>query len=113
MVRIRGRQRRRKWSGPGTRKWTFYEVLVEVRALLVVDEKYTTGISLDKSLTEVNRVFLEIIESLWNKGEWVNHAGAEERRVTLEESNQSGHLKILVETICGRRQTVWFPIFPR
>ena len=40
-------------------------------------------------VVEVNRVFLEIIEVMWKNGEWVNHGGTEERRVTLEESKQS------------------------
>ena len=51
------------------KKWTLCEVLTVVRAFLVVHEKYTTGISFDKCLTETNRVFLEIIGSMWKKGE--------------------------------------------
>ena len=49
---------------PTGKRWSLCEVLSVVFALLPVDEKHTTGISLDKCLTEINRVFLEKIDSM-------------------------------------------------
>ena len=66
--------------------------------LLAVDEKHTTGISIDNRLVEINRVFLEKIDSMWKKGEWVTHAGAEERHVTLDESKQSRITDVFTNT---------------
>ena len=43
--------------------------MVVVFALLAVDEKHTTGISFDKCLTEINRVFLQKIDSMWKNDE--------------------------------------------
>ena len=69
--------------------------------LLSVDEKHTTGISVDKCLSEINRVFLEKIDSMWKNGEWVTHAGPEERHVTLDESKQS----LITEVFTNTRKT--------
>ena len=74
---------------PRVKRWSLYEVFPVVFALLAVDEKHTTGVTLDKSLTEINRVFLEQIDSMWKNGDWVTHPGVEERHVTLDESKQS------------------------
>ena len=76
---------------PRPKKWTFYEMLVltVVHTLLAVDEKYSTDISLDKCLTEVNR---------------------EERHVTLEKSKQSFITEVCTNTkktkISSRVETV-------
>ena len=69
-----------------------------VFALLAVDEKHTTGISFDKCLEEINRAFLQKIDSMWKNDEWVNHAGAEESHVTLDESKQSRITEVFTNT---------------
>ena len=90
-----GKQRQKEMAATASKgrgkKWTLCEVIAAVYAVLAVDEKHATGISHDKRLSEMNKVFLEKIESMSKEGEWVTHSGAEERHVTLDESK---HVRI-------------------
>lgn len=97
-----GKQRDKEMAARATRprgkRWSLCEVMAAVFAMLAVDEKHATGVTLDKRLSEINRVFLEKIDSMWKKGEWVTHAGAEERHVTLDESKQSRITEVFTNT---------------
>ena len=101
MGKQRDKETTAKVARPRGKRWSLCEVLAAVFALLAVDEKHATGISLDKRLAEINRVFLEKIDSMWKNGEWVTHAGPEERHVTLDESKQS----LITEVFTNTRKT--------
>ena len=49
-------------SRPRGKRWSLCEVMTAVFAMLAVDEKHATGVTLDKRLSEINRVFLEKID---------------------------------------------------
>ena len=83
---------------PRDKRWSLCEVMTAVFPMLAVDEKHGTGVTLDRRLSEINRVFLEKIDSMWKKGEWVTHAGVEERHVTLDESKQSHITEVFTNT---------------
>ena len=97
-----GKQRDKEMTARATRprgkRWSLCEVMAAVFAMLAVDEKHAPGVTLDKRLSEINRVFLEKIDSMWKKGEWVTHAGDEERHVTLDESKQSRITDVFTNT---------------
>ena len=110
MVKKRDKETAARVGRDWDKRWSFDEVLSVVIALLAVDEKHATGISLDKRLAEINRVFLEKIDSMWKNGEWVTHTGVEERHVTLDESKQSRITEVFTNTrktkISSRVETV-------
>ena len=97
-----GKQRDKEMAArevrPRGKRWSLCEVMTAISAMVVVDEKHATGVTLDKRLSEINRVFLEKIDSMWKKGEWVTHAGAEERHVTLDDSKQSRITDVFTNT---------------
>ena len=48
---------------PRGKRWSLCEVMTAVFTMLPVDEKHGTTVTLDKRLSEINRVFLEKIDS--------------------------------------------------
>jgi hypothetical protein len=88
-------KKQRKPRGP---KWSFWETLLAVQAVITVRDKYAQGIGNAEMMREFNRVYMDLVDECEKQQQCVDQHGFQDRRVSTQMSKQHHVVEVLSNT---------------
>jgi hypothetical protein len=88
-------KKQRKPRGP---KWSLWETLLAVQAVIAVRDKYAQGIGNAEMMREFNRVYMDLVDECEKQQQCVDQHGFQDRRVSAQMSKQHRVVEVLSNT---------------
>jgi hypothetical protein len=88
-------KKQRKPRGP---KWSLWETLLAVQAVIAVRDKYAQGIGNAEMMREFNRVYMDLVDECEKQQQCVDQHGFQDRRVSAQMRKQHRVVEVLRNT---------------